>query len=65
MAKITGSDILDLAFEAGLPKPKLIECGRGYLLSYGDLPKRNVMEVYPISIEHIKRQISLAAPARV
>lgn len=63
MAKITGSDILDLAFEAGLPKPKVIECGRGYLLTYGDLPRRNAMEVYPTSLNDIKLKIALAAPA--
>lgn len=65
MTKITGEEIRALAFEAGLWRPMVTPCRQdkvqSWLLSYGELPKRQVIEIF--AYDDARRKISLAAPA--
>lgn len=50
MTKLTGEDIRSLAFEAGLWRPMVAPCRTGtvqsWLLSFGEMPKRHVIEIF-------------------
>lgn len=65
MAKLTGEEIRTLAFEAGLWRPMVVPCRtdkvQSWLLSYGEMPKRQVIEIF--AYDDARRKISLAAPA--
>lgn len=65
MAKLTGEDIRTIAFEAGLWRPMVTPCRTGaiqsWILSYGDMPKREVMEIF--AFDDARRKITQAVPA--
>ena len=50
MTKLTGEQILDLAHKAHLWRPRLVPCRTGsvqsWLLSFGEMPKRTVIEIF-------------------
>ena len=65
MAKITGDEIRTLAFEAGLWRPIVTPCRsdavQSWLLSYGEMPKRQVIEIF--AFDDARRKIAQVAPA--
>lgn len=50
MAKLTGEEIRTIAFEVGLWRPIVTPCRndkmQSWLLSYGEMPKRQVIEIF-------------------
>lgn len=66
MAKLTGEEIRTIAFEAGLWRPMVSPCRTGsvqsWLLSFGEMPKRQVIEIF--AFDDARRKIQSAVPAQ-
>lgn len=65
MTKTSGEQILDLAHKSGLWRPKVVPCRTGnvqsWLLSFGEMPKRHVVEIF--AMDDAEKKIAKFAPA--
>lgn len=65
MAKLTGEEIRTLAFAAGLWRPIVTPCRndkmQSWLLSFGEMPKRQVIEIF--AFDDAKQKIERFAQA--